>query len=244
MILIFLLIIFWVVDVSRSNGWYLGMKNENDRLFNWCSGYHVCLTRRRSQVRSLDWTYFYFYSTFTLFVKSLNLTQIYQILVLLSVNPFKHKEFITKQNLIKSEVLPSLEISWLDKWHLCNPDFVLLSSLHCEQLCTLFWQSLVHVCHSDRFLHWWTVTAAWCMAHHLIIWVNNLTVFSDNAWLFNNKSYSLLNCCLFGLYLILKLLQSILSDKFQSLWIIFSLENCPHQCGLKWSNFSSHIVSM
>ena len=32
------------------------------RLFNWCSGYHVCLTRRRSQVRSLDWTYFYNYN--------------------------------------------------------------------------------------------------------------------------------------------------------------------------------------
>ena len=27
---------------------------EKDIMFNWCSGYHVCLTRRRPQVRSLD----------------------------------------------------------------------------------------------------------------------------------------------------------------------------------------------
>jgi hypothetical protein len=24
------------------------------KLFNWCSGYHVCLTHRRSQVQTLD----------------------------------------------------------------------------------------------------------------------------------------------------------------------------------------------
>ena len=61
--------IFIVINFSRylslwCDGLYFLLRKKCDRLFNWCSGYHVCLTRRRSQVRSLDWTYFYLFCYF------------------------------------------------------------------------------------------------------------------------------------------------------------------------------------
>jgi hypothetical protein len=31
-----------------------GRRGRRYQMFNWCSGYHVCLTHRRSQVRTLD----------------------------------------------------------------------------------------------------------------------------------------------------------------------------------------------
>ena len=40
------------VELRRSVGWKYWIGSRSTTAFPWCSGYHVCLTRRRSPVRS------------------------------------------------------------------------------------------------------------------------------------------------------------------------------------------------